>query len=659
MLKVQGLGRGGARAAALIPFLLLGALTLAAFLPALGNDFVNYDDDDYVTANPFVRGGLTPRGLRWAVTAFHAANWHPLTWVSHMLDVSVFGLRPAGHHLTSLALHLANALLLFALLRALTGFTWRSFLVAGVFAAHPLRVESVAWVAERKDVLSTLLALLAVEAYRRGRARGRPGQAAPLLLFALALAAKPMVVSLPALLLLLDFWPLGRFSGPGFPGGAGPRAPRAPAAVLLREKIPYLLIAAAATALTVLAQGSFGAVVSRQRLPLASRLANAAVSAVAYLRDALRPRDLTFFHPHPGTIPAESAIAAVALLAALTLLALAQARRRPWLAAGWGWYLAGLTPAAGIVQVGEQARADRYTYLPLVGVAVALVWGAAELLRRYPRPAAPARVAACLALAALVPLTRAQVGTWRDSRALMERALAVYPYGWWAHTNLGNVLFAEGRLREVAGHYEAAIRSRPEFALAHVNLGRVLLAEGDVPAAVRSFGEALRIEPVLSTAHIGLGLAAAGQGNLEEAVRHYRRALEARPEDAATLVNLGAALLSLGRAEEAEPCFRQALELEPGLAEAHYNLGNLVAGRRDLAAAVECYRRALRADPAYVEAHNNLGAALMLLGRNDEAERELGEALRLRPDHPSAGVNLARLRERRASLESRTAGPER
>lgn len=386
----------------------LAILTVLAFLPSLANGFVLIDDPFYVTANREVLKGITREGLAWALTANVVNNWHPLTVLSHMLDVEVFGLAAAGHHLTSLLLHLASVLLLFEVLRRTTGALYRSALVAALFAVHPTRAESVAWVAERKDVLSGLfwmLALLAYVHYARRPSRGRYLLVA--LAMALGLAAKPMLVTLPCVLLLLDLWPLERRE----------------LGRLILEKIPLFVLSAASSLTTLHYQKT--SLAPLEALPWDLRFANAAVSYVAYLGKAFLPRDLAVFYPFPQTIPLGQTLGAVALLAALTILAVRRVRESPWLLVGWLWFLGTLVPVIGLVQVGRQAMADRYTYLPCIGLFLAVVWGMAELVERRAALRPALAVCAVLAVLVLTALTQGQVRHWQDSVTLFRHALAV------------------------------------------------------------------------------------------------------------------------------------------------------------------------------------------------------------------------------------------
>ncbi|MBI4577372.1 MAG: tetratricopeptide repeat protein [Planctomycetes bacterium] len=502
--------------------LVLGAAlllaTLAVWWPATSNGFVDYDDPAYVTANPRVQDGPTVDGLRWALTARTASNWHPLTWLSHMLDCRLHGLDPRGHHLSSVFCHALAAVLLYGALGRLTGGWWSSALAAALFALHPLRTESVAWVAERKDVLSGALGFACLLAWSRYLERPAPGRyVAPLALHALALAAKPMLVTLPCLLLLLDLWPARRL-------GRGP-------ARLVLEKLPFLALSAASSWLTWQAQHAGNATVDLAAYPVGVRVSNAAVSCVAYLGQALWPAGLVVFYPHPEARidPTRVALAAAGLALA-TALALAAARRRPWWTVGWLWYLGTLVPVIGLVQVGAQARADRYTYLPLVGLAWALAWEAAALARRGLAARAAVAAASLAALAALVPLTHAQVAVWRDTGTLFRHALAATEENWLAHNALGDHLRKEDRLDEAAGEFRAALVVWPLYAEAHNNLGGVLALQGRLDEAAAHLGEAVRIKPRYADAHSNLGVVLASLGRRDEAERHLREALTLDPD---------------------------------------------------------------------------------------------------------------------------------
>ena len=582
----------------------LVAVTLAAFEGVLSSGFINYDDNLYVTDNVHVREGLDGRSVAWALTATDCANWHPLTWLSHLLDVRLFGLDAGKHHRTSLLLHAANAALLFLLLSRMTGALWRPAFAACLFAIHPLHVESVAWIAERKDVLSTLFWLLTLAAwlsYLESRTVVR--QVLVLGLYAFALMAKPMPVTLPFTLLLLDVWPLCRMTLPV-------RWSSGPLAGLLREKAPLFALSAASCVVTFVAQRGGGAVKTLLDFTFVERLANGVVAYASYLGKAVWPATLAILYPyrHLGLLTWEVAGSAL-LLAGVTAMALRLASRAPYLAVGWLWYLGTLVPVIGLVQVGGQAMADRYTYVPFVGLFVAIAWGLGELARgsRLSRGAA-----ACAALAAVLPLglvTRTQVGYWADAVALYEHALAVTSDNWLVHNNLGLVLFKRGRTMEAIAHYEEALRIWPDYAEAHFNLGIALGKEGRRLEAIEEYEQALRKRPDLADAHYNLGNELLDAGRPAEAIRHYGDALRLKPDDGEARNNLGNALARLGRLEEAVEQYREALRLSPGLAKAHVNLGLAFLRLGRIPEAIGRFQEALRIQPDFEEARADLRLA--------------------------------------------------
>ena len=515
----------------------LVAITLAAYGASLGNGLTGYDDDVYVTANSHVQRGLSAESVRWAFTTFRAANWHPLTWLSHIVDWSLWGPRPWGHHLTSVLLHAANAVLLFLVLASATSEAWPSALVAALFAVHPLHVESVAWVAERKDVLATLFWLAAIGAYLRHR------MALVTTFMVLALMAKPMAVTLPLTLLLLDVWPLRRT-------GEGWRR-------LAVEKLPLLLLAALSSVATVRAQSAGGAVASWTAFPFAARVENATCSYVAYLGQTFWPRHLAAFYPHT-TVPPWKVAAAVAAIAAISVLAYRVRRSHPFVAVGWLWYLVTLLPVIGLVQVGLQARADRYTYVPLIGIFVAIAWSLPAAMRRR------ATIPAAIIVLALAVATRAQAAVWRDSETLFAHALAAAGESATAHVNYGAALEGSGRIDEALTHYGRALALDPGSRPAHNRIAGVLARKGQLDEAADHYLDVLRRLPDDPETLSNYGIVLAKQGRLEDAVATFRRSLAHGPENPASVrTNLGNALLLAGRRDEAIAEYREALRLEP------------------------------------------------------------------------------------------------
>jgi tetratricopeptide (TPR) repeat protein len=585
--------------------LALVAVVLAVFWPTVGNDFVNYDDDHYIVENPFVQRGFDAESLRWAWTTTTMGNWHPLTWMSHMLDWQLYGADPAGHHATGVALHALNTALVFLVLDAMTGAAWRSALVAALFGLHPLHVESVAWASERKDVLSTCLWLLTTFAYVVWTRRPTWGRYALVALgLALGLMAKPMLVTLPATLVLLDYWPLGRLRT------AGDLWAR------VVEKLPLYAIVVASSVGAVLAQQSVGAVGSLDVYPFAVRLGNAAIAYATYLWMTVWPFDLAIVYPHPKTVSGWRLAASLVVLAVLTALALRQRSRRPWLLVGWLWYLGTLVPLIGLVQLGDIALADRYTYVPLLGIFVAVVWTLPVLPRLVP-------AVAVVILVLLSARTRAQIATWRDSVSLFTQALAVEERNPVAHNNLAFALDDRGETAAAIAHLERALVLRPDYLTARVRLGNIFLAQGRLQEAQAQFAAAVVIDPTSVAALTNLGKVLTDQGRPAEAIPLHERALALDPTSAVTEVNLGMALVAQERTADALVHFDRALALDPNNASAHNNRGNmlLAMGRTD--EGLRAIERALELKPAFGRAHANRAVALLLLRRPAEAWAEI------------------------------------
>jgi tetratricopeptide (TPR) repeat protein len=587
--------------------------TLLVFGGVRGHPFLNCDDQVYVYKNPHVLGGLTRENAAWAFTTFHAANWHPLTWLSLQLDATLFGAdRAAGFHLTNVLLHAANAVLLFLALRGMTGALWRSALAAALFGLHPLRVESVAWIAERKDVLSGLFGMLALCAYA-GYAR-RPGPGRYALVSAallLGLLAKPMLVTLPFVLLLLDYWPLRRTAASRPPDSPDPGTSLASVPRLVLEKAPLFLLAAASCAVTLVAQARGGAVRSLEVVPLPDRVAGALTAYVAYLGQTIWPVDLAPFYPlRRVPLLSAEALGCAALLAAVTALCLWGWRRWPYLPVGWFWYLGTLVPVVGLVQVGIQARADRYTYLPSVGLFLAGVWGAADLLGRLPAPARALRAALAAAAVLLCAAgTRAQLDYWSDNVRLWEHTLDVTgPVNAPAQCGLGDALIDAGRPADAIPHLEVSCRVMPDLARHHLLLGQALAAVGRDPEAAEELAEGLRGEPGDRPRRLLLAQALAGAGRTEDALRQFLAALSGR--DAQRLAQneglaysrFGKTLFHQGKYRAARDCFERAVAREPGSPWHHGNLALALAELHDGPAARSHFDEARRLDPEWPRA---------------------------------------------------------
>ncbi len=591
-LPTQKQEDGAARTApstqfSIILCLAIGLATLAIYLQTRHFDFVRYDDDQYVYLNAMIRAGLTAPGIIQAFGSFYYYNWHPLTTLSYMLDCQLFGLNAGAQHLENVAFHLANAWLLFFALLRMTRQPWRSALVVAVFAVHPLHVESVAWISERKDVLSGFFGMATILLYARYvEAPTARRYLLVILAFALGLMAKSMLVTFPFILLLLDLWPLRRFQW--FP-------PWPILKPFLREKAPLVVIAAGSIVMTFLAQRA-GAVISLSQLPLPIRLANAVVAYAGYLAAAFWPVNLAALYPYH--LPqAKSVVGAALVLALATVTACVCAKRRPYLLVGWLWYLGMLMPVIGIVQVGSQLMADRYTYLPLVGFLIALVWAAADLVENHRLARHAASVVAGLALLAFTAAAYRQVGYWRNSRALFERALAVTEKNYIMHNNLGLTLAAEGKRSEAMEHYRKAMALNPEYCEPRYNLGHELLQAGKLDDAFSYLNEALRLKKDFPEVHGDLGVLLAARGDFERARMHIEEALRLAPATPTDQSNLCYVLQRLGHFEEAVSRCRDSLRLAPGYLDARFNLGTALASQRKTAEAIEHLSRVIETNP--------------------------------------------------------------
>jgi Flp pilus assembly protein TadD len=587
-------------AAAVPIWIVVGLVLLNVFVYAavVQHQLVNWDDPDYVSQNRHVAAGLSAAAVRWAFTTGHSANWHPLTWLSHMLDATLFGANAGGYHVTSVLLHLASTLLLFAVLRAATGALWRSGVVAALFAVHPAHVESVAWIAERKDVLSAFFFMLALHAYVRHTRTPRLGSYVALVgWFALGLLSKPMVVTLPFVLLLLDVWPLRRRETRSWPA-------------LVREKLPLFALALASSIVTFVVQSRGDAVYGLDERPLGARVAEALGAYVTYLRVLVWPARLAVVYPYPPAASLWRLALIAVLLAGITSIAVRYRKSRPYMLMGWLWYLGMLVPVIGLVPIGSQATADRYTYLPFIGLFILVVWAGADVIANWAGGRSVLVAASVIAIGGCAVTARLQVQHWADSETLWRHALAVTEGNWRAHSNLGNALSESGRVPEAIVEYNEALALRPSFAEAHNNLANAL----------------------------------ASQGRRADAIGHYREAVRLRPADPLAHNGLGSVLEDAGRLDEAIAQYKEALRLDPDFAEAHNNLGAVLGrqGRLDEAAAE--MRLALQLRPANPDIHYNLALMLRRQGREEDAVSHLHEALRLDPDHTAARDQLKALR---------------
>jgi Flp pilus assembly protein TadD len=606
----------------LIACFLLIALAVVAYWPVFGNQFVNIDDDRYVTDNAMVLQGISPKNVLWSFRSLVASNWHPLTWISHMLDISLYGLNPAGHHATNLIFHIANTLLLFALLKFMTGARWRSAFVAALFAIHPVHVESVAWVAERKDVLSGFFWMLMLWAYVLYVRKPEAGRYVLVLItYAVGLLAKPMLVSLPLVLLLLDLWPLQRTC-------QGDSKESKTWKFLALEKIPLFVLSVASCVVTLYAQKHGGAVASLVRYPLYIRVENAVLSYCKYLLKALWPTNLAVFYPYDKHIPILHALGAVAILMAVTALSIRLYRHHRYVLIGWLWFLITLIPVIGLVQVGVQALADRYTYLPLTGIFIIIAWGVPDLAERIRsdrfRRLVHWRVLPIAALGIIGALTigtRTQSAYWKDSLTLMRRTLSV---------TLDNAV--------AENNYAVALRDLGNAAQAR---HESVVAKYYFSLAERHFREVVRIDPEDVEGHFNLGVMFADRGETDEAISHFVAGLKNAPNDPKAHASMGTLLSRKGDVAGALSHFRKSLAILPNDAEARYNLAALLikCGRSDEAVAE--LKKTVQIAPAHVAAYDNLGTIMFTEKRYPEAVRYFSEALRIKPDYLPARTNLA------------------
>jgi len=685
-----------------VPNWLLAAMltltTIAVYWPATRYDFINFDDPAYVTANPQVQGGLTWDSVKWAFLSPVSANWHPLTIMSHMLDCQLFGLNPWGHHLVNVLLHALNAALVFLLLQQLTSAVWRSLAVAALFAAHPLHVESVAWIAERKDVLSGCFGLLSLIFYvryaqKRSRVEGPESSAGTavsslvtrhssldyvgaLFFLALGFMSKPMLVTWPFVMLLLDYWPLGRLRTKDY----GPQTSRSLSSLVTRhssllvEKLPFFALAAVASFVTFVVQKQGGSLMATGAMPLDSRVENVPISYCRYLEKLFWPRDLAVFYPHPGYWPVGRVLLAGLLLVGIAVFVLNNRRRCPFLLMGWLWYCGTLVPMIGLVQTGGQAMADRHTYIASLGIMILAVWGVHALTRRWRHRLITLSVAGLTVTVACLALTRHQLEYWRDSETLFQHALAVTENNYLAHNNLGDALERKGQTDEAIRQYQEAIHLRPTYADAHYNLGNVLYKKGQTDEAIRQFQDYLRLKPDNIDAHYNLGAAFYQKGRMDEAVNQFQEVIRLKANYAEAHYCLGMALGARGQMDEATRQFQEVIRLKPDYADAYnklaialdragqtdnaivqyqeylrfrpddgdarYNLAKALARRGRITDAVSQFREVIRLEPGNPDAHDDLGDALIASGRLDEAIENYRRALQTDPNRPQTLYRL-------------------
>ena len=593
----------------------LAVSTFAVYSQVQDHEFINYDDDKYVTNNEYVKAGFTRDSVGWALTTSYNSNWHPMTWLSHMLDAQLFGPNSKGHNLTNLLFHIANVLLLFLVLLRMTGALWQSGFVAALFALHPLNVESVAWVAERKNVLSTFFWLLTMWAYIRYAQKTNLKRYSLVILFvAMGLMSKPMLVTLPFVLLLLDYWPLRRLQSDR----------RTAISRLVYEKIPLLVLVAGSVVTTLTVQKMGGALGSLNAFPIQERVINALVSYWLYLQKMIWPGGLAIFYAHPeNTLSVWKGLATAALLALVTTAAIRLARRAPYFAVGWFWYLGTLIPVIQLVQTGSIAMADRYAYVPLIGIFIIIAWGLPELLAKWRLRSRILTIAAGIWISTLMLMTWNQVSHWKNSITIFSHAIEVtdieYPDFLLAHNNLANALLAEGRTGKAISHYKMAINLMPDYAVNHNHLANALFAEQKTEEAISHFKMAIELMPDYAIAHNNLGTVLLAEQKTEEAISHYKTAVKLLPDYATAHYNLGFALMKEKKTGEAIFHFKMAIQLEPNNTNAHSNLGNALLAEQKTKEAISHYKIAINLKPDNPLVLQNFKMALLRLAEKKKS----------------------------------------
>jgi tetratricopeptide (TPR) repeat protein len=592
--------------------LFLLVATLVLYWQVQGHGFLNYDDDLYVTGNPHVKAGLTGAGLVWALSDYSTGTWHPLTWLSLMVDSQFYGGSAGGFHLTNLFFHLANTLLLFFVLLRMTGARIRSGLVAALFALHPLHVESVAWISERKDVLSTFFWLLAISAYVRYAEKSiRKWYVLALLFYFLGLLAKPMIVTFPFLLLLLDYWPLRRIQKFSY---------------RVKEKIPFFILTGIVSVVAFLTQQKTGALSTAKVGSFGIKLANVLVSYAGYVVKMLWPRNLSVLYPYPESFPFWEISLSVLLVFGMSFYVLRKARGKPWLPMGWFWYLGTLLPVIGLVQVGPQAMADRYSYVPLIGLFILIAW---SIPKSWEKPVAA--IPAAVVLFGLMTVSWVQIGYWHNTLDLFQHAVASTTDNVIAQNNFGLSLIDQGQIQEAIEHYSEALKIDPDFIDAQINLGSAFMAEGKYQDALAQYDQVLRTHPDNPQAHYNSGIALAKLGRLNEAVIQYQETLRVQPDDLNAHINLGVLLASHGHPDAAIEQYQEALKIEPDYVEALNNLGYVLSEQGKLEEAVEQFSHALRINPNYANSHYNLAITELKRGNQRAVIAEYEALEKLNP----------------------------
>lgn len=633
------------RSAKWVAVLLLILATTITYFPVKDSEFIDLDDDVYVTDNPWIQQGLNLQSISWAMTSLREGVWNPMTWISFMLDYQLFGLNPAGYHLTNLVLHLGSVLLLLGVLYRMTERFWPSLLVAALFALHPLNVESVAWVTERKNVLSTLFWMLSLWAYLEYLRKPVWQHYVGIMGFLiLGLMSKQMLVTLPCALLLLDYWPLRRLGDNG-------KEFRVRLPHLVLEKVPLFAAVLGAGLLTLIAAHTDDALPSLERLSLGVRLANAPLSYALYLKKMVWPMDLAVFYPHPGSTLSPLAVALAILVLAGISLGVWWGRKSRYLVVGWLWYLGTLVPAAGLIQVGGQSMADRHTYIPAIGIFIMLIWGVAESAQAMRLRTAWLATASLGLIISMMLLTRQQLGHWKDSITLFEHTVAVTEGNYLVHNNLGTALLERGNVDAAIENFSRVLEIRPHSDRGLYNMALALRAQGKIEESAHYLARALQSNPSMAEAYNNLGIILIAQKRLEDAITLFKEALEIAPRMEQAHNNLGTALISQGRVDEALVHFLKAVEFNPYKAKSYNNLGAVMDLQGRSEEALSYYQRALELSPTSVLTYNNMGKTYMDLGNLDQAATHFSEAIALQPDLADAHFHLGLVRTDQGNIQ--------
>ncbi|CAN2041017.1 protein O-mannosyl-transferase [Candidatus Magnetomoraceae bacterium gMMP-15] len=591
----------------LIICLLLILSTLVVYWQVTCHDFINYDDDLYVTENSNVQSGLSIDSIIWAFTTGHAGNWHPITWLSHMLDCELYGLNSMGHHWTNLQFHIINTILLFIVIRLMTGAVWKSAFIAALFALHPLHVESVAWVAERKDVLSTFFWFLSMIAYFYYiKNSSKKNYLLLAVIFAMGLMAKPMLVTLPFILLLLDFWPLSRFQISTCKDLFYRLIP------LIKEKIPLMVLSIISSIITFLVQEHGGAVAPLEIFPLSIRIANAIISYFAYLGKMVWPHNLAVFYPHPEYSMIQALVPGLLLLC-VSFLVLWADKKFPYILTGWFWYLGTLFPVIGIVQVGSQCMADRYTYIPLIGIFIIIAWGISDLSAGFKKQKHILVLVSGLVIICLGISTWIQTSYWKDSIKLFTHTLNVTENNDIAHHVLGHALQKKGRLDEALSHYYETLKYDTENAKVYNNIGNIFNTQKKPDKAVSFYNKALELDPDYANAHNNLANVLSTLERLDDAAKHYNKVLKIEPKHENAHYNFGNLLIKQEKFTKAGFHFAQAIKIKPDYAEAYHGIGVILFWRGEIKKAIPFFQKAVKIKPDYKEAQKNLKIAQQAL----------------------------------------------